>query len=572
MSTKFSWELRPTDGGVDFGEELNRQLPPLVRKLLAQRGISDRERAERFLRPRLADLGDPFEMKELDLAVERIFRAADAGEHVCIYGDYDVDGVSSVTLLHTILTSYGIRTSYFIPVRTREGYGLSREGIEHAMQACGTTPDLLITVDCGTSSVDEVAELRKRGVDVVILDHHEAGTQGRPPAVAVVNAKLEENSPFTYLCSAGVVFKLAHGMLKRRRLPDFDLRNVLDIVAIATVADIVPLVEENRLLTRHGLRVMGRGGNIGLQALNEVTGLSREPNASHVSFRIGPRLNAAGRMDSPMDALELLMTPDPARARVLAGYLEAHNRARQQEEEKIRNEATRMLEEQFSPANDHVIVLGSRSWHPGVVGIVASLLMRRYHKPTFIISLDEQGVGKGSGRSVPGVSLVQAIHHCADTLISGGGHDMAAGLVIREEMIDSFRAAFDRYVCESVPADKLKPVLHVDAEVSFRELTLDLLDSYELLEPFGNANPQPVFMSRGIMLTTAPRHLQGNHLRLSLRQGDCECSAMFFNGGNVALPDPPWDIVFTIDRNVWRGRSSLSMSIQDIRPAECVAS
>ncbi len=568
MSTKFSWELRPTDGGVDFGEELNRQLPPLVRTLLAQRGISGRERAERFLRPRLADLGDPFEMKELDLAVERIFRAADAGEHVCIYGDYDVDGVSSVTLLHTILSAYGIRTSYFIPVRTREGYGLSREGIEHAVQACGGAPDLLITVDCGTSSVEEVAELNRLGVDVVILDHHEGGTQGRPPAVAVVNAKLEEHSPFTYLCSAGVVFKLAHGMLKRRRLPDFDLRNFLDIVAIATVADIVPLVEENRLLTRHGLRVMGKGGNIGLQALNEVTGLSREPNASHVSFRIGPRLNAAGRMDSPMDALELLMTPDPARARVLAGYLEAHNRARQQEEEKIRNEATRMLEENFCPATDHVIVLGSRSWHPGVVGIVASLLMRRYHKPTFIISLDEQGIGKGSGRSVPGVSLVQAIHHCADTLISGGGHDMAAGLVIREEMIDSFRAAFDRFVRESVSADKLKPVLHVDAEVSFRELTLDLLDSYELLEPFGNSNPQPVFMSRGIMLSTAPRHLQGNHLRLSLRQGDCECSAMFFNGGNINLPDPPWDIAFTIDRNVWKGRSSLSMSIQDIRPAE----
>ncbi len=572
MSTKFSWELRPTDGGVDFGEELNRQLPPLVRKLLAQRGISDRERAERFLRPRLADLGDPFEMKELDLAVERIFRAADRGEHVCIYGDYDVDGVSSVTLLHAILTAYGIRTSFFIPVRTREGYGLSREGIKHAMQACGGTPDLLITVDCGTSSVEEVADLRARGVDVVILDHHEAGTQGRPPAVAVVNAKLEEHSPFTYLCSAGVVFKLAHGMLKRRRLAGFDLKNFLDIVAIATVADIVPLVEENRLLTRHGLRVMGRGGNVGLQALGEVTGLSREPNASYVSFRIGPRLNAAGRMDSPMDALELLMTPCPARARVLAGYLEAHNRARQQEEEKIRNEATRMLEENFSPASDHVIVLGSRSWHPGVVGIVASLLMRRYHKPTFIISLDEQGIGKGSGRSVPGVSLVQAIHHCADTLISGGGHDMAAGLVIHEDKIDAFREAFDRYVRESIPADKLKPVLHVDAEVSFRELTLDLLDSYELLEPFGNSNPQPVFMSRGIMLTTAPRHLQGNHLRLSLRQGDCECSAMFFNGGNVALPDPPWDIAFTIDRNIWKGRSSLSMSIQDIRPAAQAAS
>ena len=570
MSTKFSWELRPLDGSVDFGEELNRQLPLLVRKLLAQRGISGRESAQRFLKPRLADLGDPFAMREMDAAVERIFRAADNGEHVCIYGDYDVDGVSSVTLLHTILRAYNIRTDYFIPVRTREGYGLSEEGMANAIAKCGGKPGLLISVDCGTSSVEEVGWLQEQGIDVVILDHHEASTQGRPPAVAVVNAKLEEDSPFTYLCSAGVVFKLAHAMLKRRRLPQFDLKNYLDVVAIATVADIVPLVEENRLLTRHGLRVMESGGNIGIQALNRVTNLNRRPSASHVSFRIGPRLNAAGRMDSPQDALNLLMTRDTARAMELAERLELHNRARQQEEEKIRNEAMEMLSQTFSPSRDSVIVLGSRTWHPGVVGIVASLLMRRYHKPTFVISLDENGIGKGSGRSIPGVSLVQAIHACSDTLISGGGHDMAAGLVIHEDMIDAFRERFDAFVRENVDADKLKPMLSIDAEVTFPELTLDLLDSYELLEPFGNSNPQPVFMSRNVMLTDAPRHLQGNHLRLGLRQGAHECDAMYFNGGSVRLPDPPWDIAFTIDRNVWRGRTTLSISIQDIRPAACI--
>ncbi len=570
MSTKFSWELRPLDGSVDFGEELNRQLPLLVRKLLAQRGISGRENAQRFLKPRLADLGDPFAMREMDAAVERIFRAADNGEHVCIYGDYDVDGVSSVTLLHTVLRAYGIRTDYFIPVRTREGYGLSEEGMANAIAKCGGKPGLLISVDCGTSSVEEVAWLQEQGIDVVILDHHEASTQGRPPAVAVVNAKLEDDSPFTYLCSAGVVFKLAHAMLKRRRLPQFDLKHYLDVVAIATVADIVPLVEENRLLTRHGLRVMESGGNIGIQALNRVTNLNRRPSASHVSFRIGPRLNAAGRMDSPQDALNLLMTRDVARAMELAERLEQHNRARQQEEEKIRNEAMEMLSRTFSPSRDNVIVLGSRTWHPGVVGIVASLLMRRYHKPTFVISLDENGIGKGSGRSIPGVSLVQAIHACADTLISGGGHDMAAGLVIHESMIDAFRERFDAFVRENIDADKLKPMLSIDAEVTFPELTLDLLDSYELLEPFGNSNPQPVFMSRNVMLTDAPRHLQGNHLRLGLRQGTHECDAMYFNGGSVRLPDPPWDIAFTIDRNVWRGRTTLSISIQDVRPAAVI--
>ena len=570
MSTKFSWELRPTDGSVDFGEELNQQLPLLVRKLLAQRGISGKERALRFLKPRLSDLGDPFAMREMDAAVERIFRAADNGEHVCIYGDYDVDGVSSVTLLYTILRAYDIRTDYFIPVRTKEGYGLSEEGMAHAIERCGGKPDVIIAVDCGTSSVEEVAWLQTQGIDVVILVHHEASTLGRPPAVAVVNAKLEESSPFTYLCSAGVVFKLAHAMLKQRRLPQFDLKQHLDVVAIATVADIVPLVEENRLLTRHGLRVMESGGNIGIQALNRVTNLNRRPSASHVSFRIGPRLNAAGRMDNPMDALNLLMTRDTAVAQDLAERLESHNRARQQEEEKIRNEAMEMLAKNFSPGRDNVIVLGSRTWHPGVVGIVASLLMRRFHKPTFVISLDENGIGKGSGRSIPGVSLVQAIHACADTLISGGGHDMAAGLVIHEDMIDAFRERFDAFVRETVDPERLNPVLNIDAEVTFPELTLDLLDSYELLEPFGNSNPQPVFMSRNVMLTDAPRHLQGNHLRLGLRQGSCECDAMYFNGGSRKLPDPPWDIAYTIDRNVWRGRTTLSISIQDVRSASAI--
>lgn len=569
MSTKFCWVFRPADGNEDFGAELNHQLPRLVRRILSQRGICGREAALRFLNPRLADLEDPFLLREMDDAVARIFRAADEGEHVCIYGDYDVDGVSAVTLLYTVLRAYGVHVDYFIPVRTREGYGLSEEGIAHAVEKCGEVPHLVITVDCGTSSVAEVERLNELGVDVVILDHHEGGPAGRPPAVAVVNAKLEEESPFTYLCSAGVVFKLAHALLKRRRLPGFDLKQYLDLVATATVADIVPLVGENRLLTRHGLRVMERGGNVGIQAINRVTELNRRPGASHVSFRIGPRLNAAGRMDSPMDALHLLMTEDPARAMQLAQRLEAHNRARQQEEEKIRREAMEMLENgNFDAERDRVIVLGSRTWHPGVVGIVASLLMRRYHKPTFIISLDENGLGKGSGRSVPGISLVQAIHRCADTLVSGGGHEMAAGLVIREEMIDAFRRKFDAFVANAVSPDKLKPVLEVDAEVSFPELTLELLDSYELLEPFGNSNPQPVFVSRGVMLSDAPRHLQGNHLRLSLRQGNCECDAMYFNGGNIRLPDPPWDIAFTIDRNVWRGRVSVAISIQDIRPAE----
>lgn len=570
MNTTFNWVLRPIDGSVDFGAELNEQLPLLIRKLMAQRGISGREMAEAYLRPRLADLGDPFIMQGMTEAVDRIFRAIDQGEGVCIYGDYDVDGVSSVTLLHDVLAAYGLEAHCFIPVRTQEGYGLSKLGIDHALEQCSRRPSLLITVDCGTSSVDEVDYLNSLGIDVVILDHHEGGTRGRPRAVAVVNAKVEENSPLTYLCSAGVVFKLAHAMLKRRRLAHFDLREQLDIVAIATVADIVPMVHENRLLTRAGLRLVGHErGNMGLRALSSVAGLHLPPSASHVSFRIGPRINAAGRMDSPHDSLELLMTRDEVRALELAQRLDTHNKARQSEEERIRLEAIRMLEESdFDPATSHVVVLGSRNWHPGVVGIVASVIMRRYHKPTFIISIDEDGVGKGSGRSIPGISLVEAIHACSDTLLAGGGHDMAAGLELREEMLDAFRAQFDAFVAEHASPEQLTPSLEIDAEVSFSELSVSLLDSYSLLEPFGNSNPQPVFMSRNVMLSDAPKHLMGNHLRLCLRQGAYEQDALFFNAGDLRLPDPPWDIAFTVDRNVWKGRTFLSVFIQAIRPAE----
>lgn len=488
------------------------ELPLLVKQLLLQRGFTGGTETELFLEPRLSHLSDPFLMGEMRVAVDRIFRAVDEGETVCIYGDYDVDGVTSVALLRAILMAYDLDPQYFIPVRSREGYGLSEAGIKRCLCECADPPSLLITVDCGTSSVKEVDMLNGLGIDVIILDHHEAGPLGRPDAVAVVNAKIEENSPYTYLCSAGVVFKLAHALLKERKLKTFDLKLYLDLVAVATVADIVPLVAENRILVRHGLGRLAHSRHTGLKTLTEIAGIRPSDsvnhagflNAAHVGFRIGPRINAAGRMDSPMDALELLLTMDARRAVQLAQMLDSHNRKRQEEEEAIRTDAVEMLHNSFDPERDNVIVLGSRAWHPGVVGIVASQLMRRYHKPTFVIAFDESGVGKGSGRSIPGVSLVQAIHHCADTLVSGGGHDMAAGLVIEESRMDDFRRAFNRYVSETTTEEQRCPVLNIDMEVSFQALTLDLLDSYEKLEPFGNSNPQPLFMSSDVFPRNRP--------------------------------------------------------------------
>lgn len=569
MTPGFHWTLRPSVKEDDPAlKAFPAALPLLVKQLLLQRGFKGGAETELFLEPRLSHLSDPFLMGEMGAAVERIFRAVDAGETVCIYGDYDVDGVTSVALLRAILMAYDLDPQYFIPVRSREGYGLSEAGMERCLCECSDKPSLLITVDCGTSSVREVDMLNKRGIDVIILDHHEAGPQGRPDAVAVVNAKIEENSPYTYLCSAGVVFKL-----KVRKLKTFDLKLYLDLVAVATVADIVPLVDENRILVRHGLGRLAHSRHTGLKTLTEIAGIRPSDaashagflNAAHVGFRIGPRINAAGRMDSPMDALELLLTMDNRRAVQLAQMLDSHNRKRQEEEEAIRTDAVQMLHNSFDPERDNVIVLGSRAWHPGVVGIVASQLMRRYHKPTFVIAFDESGVGKGSGRSIPGVSLVQAIHQCADTLVSGGGHDMAAGLVIEESRMDDFRRAFNRYVSETTTEEQRCPVLNIDMEVSFQALTLDLLDSYEKLEPFGNSNPQPLFMSSDVFPTEPPKRVGTNHLKLFMRQGMVERDAIFFNGAERELPNPPWDIAFTIDRNVYRGRASLSISIQEIR-------
>ena len=553
------WVIREApEGWIDLVPE---GMPGILGRLLAQRGIHCDE-VERFLRPRLAELTDPFEIPEIELAVGRILHAIDKKEHVCVYGDYDVDGVSSIAVLCKTLEAYGLKPDSFIPRRSSEGYGLSDGGLERCLNECGK-PDLMISVDCGTVSNEAIAMLKSKGIDTVVVDHHEIGPDGRPDCVALVNPKASGHT-HDYLCAAGVVFKLAHALLKRRSLETFDLKSVLDLVAVATISDIVPLVDENRLLVRHGLRKLENSVRPGLRALLKLTGTEGRLSSSDIGFRIGPRLNAAGRMDQPEKALEILMAECSKKALDLADELENFNRNRQQLEQAIFAEAMAMLKDSF---NEPVIVVGSRSWHAGVVGIVASRLMRLYHKPAFVISIDKNGIGKGSGRSITGISLVEAIGSCRDHLIAGGGHHMAAGLSIHEELIDVFREDFVKFVNETCGEKDLEPKVQVDAEVELGELSLDFLASYELLQPFGSSNPQPVFMARNVWLTEPPRRLKNNHLRLSLRQGYDERDAIFFGGGANELPDPPWDIAFAVDRNVFRGRVSVQVSIQNVRAA-----
>jgi len=562
-ATAFRWILR----GEPFlpnGRVADNDFPEILRHLVRQRGIPEGDALDTFLHPKLRDLSDPFLMPDMQPAVERILEAVDRNEKVCIYGDYDVDGISSITLMSRILRSYGLEPRPFIPCRGTEGYGLSFAAIERCLSE-GDEPDLLIAVDCGTVSISEVAHLRSLGIDVIIADHHEPSLTERPDCAALVNPKCGDD--FTYLCAAGVVFKIGHALFKTRAT-ELDLRELLDLVAVATIADIVPLVGENRLLVRHGLNLLPTTKNPGLQALQEVTGMSGKATTMDVGFRIGPRINAAGRMDCPEDALAALNTDCRQTAGELAKKLDAFNKQRQTHEALIRKQAIEQLSAGFDPEKDPVIVIGSRDWHHGVVGIVASRLMRQYHKPTFVIAIDAEGVGKGSGRSIEGVSLVEAIRACSEDLIAGGGHAMAAGLSIREENMDSFRENFTEYVLGNTSEEERLPRLVYDAEILFSQLSLDFLASYELLQPFGNANPQPVFVSRGVELSRPPFHMKNNHLRLMLRQGYHEQDAVFFGGGEHALPDPPWDIAFTIDRNTYKGKTTLQIMIQGVMAAE----
>jgi len=326
-------------------------------------------------------------------------------------------------------------------------------------------------------------------------------------------------------------------------------------------------VGENRLMVRHGLKRLPKTLNHGLRALMEVSGMNGHASSADVGFRIGPRLNAAGRMDAPQDALAALTADSRKAARALASLLDGYNRQRQKLEERIFNEAMEELEEGFDPQRDPVIVAGSRDWHPGVVGVVASRLMRYFHVPSFVVSIDGDGLGKGSGRSIEGVSLVAAIEACRGVLVAGGGHHMAAGISVREERLADFREAFRSYVLDSTSPEQRRPRLYIDVEVPFGDLSLEFLNRYELLQPFGAGNPQPLFMSREVWLSGPPRRLKNRHLRLALRQGLHERDAMFFGAGRRALPDPPWDVAFTIDRNVFRGRTSLQMCVRDIRRA-----
>ena len=509
------WILPPCESlngdAISWGEICGSEC---IARLLFRKGFRSADGVQNFLRPRLSSLGDPLLLPQMGTAVARILAALDLHERIVLFGDYDVDGVTSLALLDEMLRGYGASPDLFLPLRMEEGYGLSHESVQRCLEQ--HRPQLLIAVDCGTASTSEIAELKKRGVDVIVLDHHEAKSV-LPECVALVNPKTDSASPFHYFCSVGIVFKLCHALLKTRPLPGFDLKSKLDLVALGTVADIVPLVEENRLLVHRGAIEIAQTSRIGLKKLMQVAGVRPPILPEDIGYRLGPRLNAAGRLSTAEKSLRLLLTHDESEAATLATTLDQQNRERQEVEKEILAAALSQINKQFDALRDIAIVTGAHGWHPGVLGIVASRIARKYHRPTIVIGFDENGIGKGSGRSIDGLDIVEALTRCAATLEKFGGHAMATGLTLREENFPRFAEAFGAAARDMLSEEALQRCLRLDHELPFAEIDVEFLRWHELLQPFGSGNRQPIFFARAVepVATAADRKRKASYLSVA---------------------------------------------------------
>ena len=565
FTRRHRWILAPPEelngSAISWGEICGSEC---IARLLLRKGFRCAEEVDAFLRPRLGALSDPFLLPQMRAAVSRILDALQRRERIVLFGDYDVDGVTSLALLAEMLRAYGSPPELFLPLRMEEGYGLSPESIERCLGQYRS--QLLIAVDCGTSSSKEIADLRKRGVDVIVFDHHEPKS-ALPDCIAIVNPKTTE-SGFEYLCSVGIVFKLCHALLKTRPLPEFDLKSKLDLVALGTVADIVPLRAENRILVQRGAIEIARTSRVGLRKLIQVAGVRPPILPQDIGYRLGPRLNAAGRLSTAEKSLRLLLTDDDSEATILAAELDRQNRDRQEVEKQIFELATEKLKERFDATYDAAIVVGARDWHQGVLGIVASRIARRYHRPTIVIGFDENGIGKGSGRSIEGLNLVEALSRCAERLDKFGGHEMAAGLALHEENFDLFAEAFRKAAREVLSEEALQPCVRLDHELAFTEIDMDFLRWHEMLQPFGSGNTQPLFLAREVEPVALPRVVNEKHLIFRLRQGNRHRRAVFFDGVANPLPPTPWDIAFRIRADEYEGETLVGMQIEAVRQAE----
>lgn len=543
---------------------------PLFCKILSQRGIGTFEKAKDFFRPQLTQLHDPWLMKDMDKAVERILQAFTTNEKILVFGDYDVDGTSSVASMYHFLKKIHPDIDFYIPHRYREGYGVSKAGIDFAKDNGFT---LIISLDCGIKSVDLITYAKGLGIEFIVCDHHMPDDE-LPPATAILNPKQKDcNYPYKELCGCGVGFKLITALAERLNLPKENVYEVLDLVAVAIAADIVPITGENRILAFHGLKKANENPNNGIKALCHLSGLQTELHIHNLVFIIAPRVNAAGRMDDATKAVQMFIAETYEQALHYAEMLHSDNTDRKEADLNTTQEALALIEENGQWVHNKSAVLFQPHWHKGVVGIVASRVIEQYYRPTIILTQSGE-FAAGSARSVPGFNLYEAIHACKEHLLGYGGHFAAAGMTLEIDKVDAFRNKFEEIVSSTIHPDLLVPEIVIDAEISFEEITWPFYNILCQMEPFGPENLRPVFIAKNVVDTGYSKIVKEQHVRFSLRKNNTIFTGIGFNMADKyehLKYKQPIDIVFKIDINDWNDQKSLQMRVIDVRPSEATS-
>lgn len=559
------WTIREADPEAVQRLVSELGLTRLAAHALCHRGVTDPEEARRFLEADLSGLHDPYLMRDMDRAVGLLAHALEQGRLIRIYGDYDVDGVCATALLMRALGGLGAKVDWYIPHRVDEGYGVNEEAIR---RAAAEGVGLLITVDCGSSSVAQVALARELGVEVIITDHHRPGPD-RPDAPMLNPWRADCEYPFKHLSGVGVAFKLVTALARRQGIHEGHEHRFLDLVCLGTVADVVPLLGENRLFVQHGLRQLPSSKKTGLAALVKAAQLTGEIGARQVAFALAPRINAVGRMEHARDAVNLLLTADPEEARRLAEELSEQNERRRQEERETLEEAVGMVEESVDLGREKAIVLGKEGWHPGVIGIVASRLVERYHRPTLLVAISD-GEGKGSGRSIAAFNLWEGLRECSELLTRFGGHHHAAGFGVRAEDLAALRARFCEVADRRLEMDDLAPSFEADAEAELGELTQEAVQELQRLAPFGMGNPAPTLVSRKLRIVEATQ-VGGEGAHLALRFADemgRTVGGIWFGRGalrEAALKAEVVEVCYRPQLDEWNGRVRVRLMVEDMR-------
>jgi single-stranded-DNA-specific exonuclease len=535
-------------------------ISPTIAEILIRRGHTTEEKIHDFLYPAVKNLHDPFLMRDMERAVDRIIQVVKNKEKILIYGDYDVDGVTGTSLLIRLLKRIGADVSYYIPHRRKEGYGLSLEGIRYAIKYY---VNLIITVDCGSGAVGVVEEALKNHIDVIVTDHHEA--RGKLPCDVPFLNPLFDDYPFKYLSGCGVAFKLALGIVKRLGLSERDLFWEFDLVALSTVCDVVPLIGENRIFVKHGIRCIKKSRNRGIRALLDVSGLKgKDIGTYHLGFVLGPKVNALGRLEDASLAVQLFITEDEQEALQIAERLSIENQKRMEVEKKIVEEAGLLAEKM---KGRYGLVIDSKGWHPGVIGIAASRIAERFYRPTVLMSVID-GIGKGSARSIPEFHLYNALKECEDMFLSFGGHKLACGITIAPANIEKFKKSFDDIARRELEKEELVSKLHIDATISLETITPQLVKELLLLAPYGLANPIPVFLSHKLQVVGYPNLLKNQHLKFHLREKNKVMNAIAFRNkelSEVISMGSVIDAVYQVMENQYNNRRKLELNIKDIR-------